>query len=388
MTPTPSPSADFTDEFSKQANVWLEWFLGTPLRIILIVVIGSVALAVVRRIIRNVTEHIADGTPITERRGMKGLKGLTESSVGTVLLRANPLASARRAQRARTIGSVLRSTANILFGTTIVLMVLAELGMNIAPFLASAGIVGVALGFGAQSLVKDFLSGTFMLLEDQYGVGDSVDFGVVAGTVEEVALRVTKVRDGDGTLWYIRNGEILRTGNKSQEWGRASVEVHVAYFADLAQVERVLREAGEELSADHVLGTYLMEQPVVSGIESMTPEEMVLKLSVKTQASMQGEISRALRTIVRERLAVAKVPLAGAEPPAATEDAPQVAAAPVTVPGAVPVHGTAPVSAAAPAPAQETLQVQDEVQPRDTVQPGDSVQAKAPLPDDPSQPDR
>ncbi|MDF2847586.1 MAG: mechanosensitive ion channel family protein, partial [Oerskovia sp.] len=145
-SPSPSPT-DIGDHIAGQANVWLEWFLGTPLRIILIVVIGSVLLAVIRRIIRRVTEHIADGTPITERRGMKGLKGLTESPVGNVLLRANPLASARRAQRARTIGSVLRSTANILFGSTIVLMVLTELGMNIAPFLASAGIVGVALGF-------------------------------------------------------------------------------------------------------------------------------------------------------------------------------------------------------------------------------------------------
>lgn len=392
-SPSPSPT-DIGDHIAGQANVWLEWFLGTPLRIILIVVIGSVLLAVIRRIIRRVTEHIADGTPITERRGMKGLKGLTESPVGNVLLRANPLASARRAQRARTIGSVLRSTANILFGSTIVLMVLTELGMNIAPFLASAGIVGVALGFGAQSLVKDFLSGTFMLLEDQYGVGDSVDFGVVAGTVEEVALRVTKVRDGDGTLWYIRNGEILRTGNKSQEWGRASAEVHVAYFADLDQVERVLREAGGAVAADPVLGTYLLEQPVVSGIESMTPEEMVLKVSVKTQASMQGEISRALRTTVRERLAAAHVPLAGAEPPAALEETPQDAPAPALpqVPPQVPPHGTAPVRDAVhnrdTVQNSDALQARDAVQPKDEVQAKDSLQTRDALPDDPTQPDR
>lgn len=403
-SPTPSPT-DLGDQIAGQANVWLEWFLGTPLRIILIVVIGSILLAILRRLINRVAEHIADGTPLTERRGMKGLKGLSQSAVGNVLLRANPLANARRAQRARTIGSVLRSTANILVGTTIVLMVLTELGMNIAPFLASAGIVGVALGFGAQSLVKDFLSGTFMLLEDQYGVGDSVDFGVVSGTVEEVALRVTKVRDGDGTLWYIRNGEILRTGNKSQEWGRASAEVHVAYFADLAQVERVLRESGEAVAADPVLGTYLLEQPAVSGIESMTPEEMVLKVSVKTQASMQGEISRALRTTVRERLAAADVPLAGAERPAVADEAPPLAdpaAAPVAAavpgPAQVPAHGTPPVPAGSvardavnnrdTAQNQDSLQARDAVQPKDEVQVKDSVQTRDTLRDDPSQSDR
>lgn len=389
-SPTPSPSDSVGEQFADTANVWLEWFLGTPLRIILIVVIGSILLAILRRLINRVAEHIADGTPLTERRGMKGL---SQSAVGTVLLRANPLANARRAQRARTIGSVLRSTVNILVGTTIVLMVLTELGMNIAPFLASAGIVGVALGFGAQSLVKDFLSGTFMLLEDQYGVGDSVDFGVVSGTVEEVALRVTKVRDADGTLWYIRNGEILRTGNKSQEWGRASVEVHVAYFADLEQVERVLRDAGQEVAADPVLGTYLLEQPAVSGIESMTPEEMVLRVSVKTQAAMQSEVSRALRTTVRERLAAARVPLPGAEAPAEVEDA--------AVPDAeVPPHGTAPARGAAPATGpQDTLQNRDTVQNGDSVQRRDSVQSpgtsttardtgRDAMADDPSQPDR
>ena len=386
-SPTPSPSDNVGDQIADTANVWLTWFLGTPLQVILIVVIGSILLAVLRRLINRVTEHIADGTPLTERRGMKGLKGLSQTAVGTVLLRANPLASARRAQRARTIGSVLRSTANILVGTTIVLMVLAELGMNIAPFLASAGIVGVALGFGAQSLVKDFLSGTFMLLEDQYGVGDSVDFGVVAGTVEEVALRVTKVRDADGTLWYIRNGEILRTGNKSQEWGRASAEVHVAYFADLAQVQRVLREAGEEVAADPVLGTYLLERPVVSGIESMTPEEMVLKISVRTQASMQGEVSQALRTAVRERLAASGVPLAGAEAPAAVEDAAHDTPAPVQVPA----HGTAPApvpahgGAAEPAPLDDG---RDTAQRRDQVQTRDAVQRRDTLADDPSESDR
>ena len=305
------PLAEPVDGFDpSNPDDWLQWFVGVPLRVLLIVAIGSVLLAVLRRLIRKVSEHIAEGTPTL--RGPR-LKGLGQTDVGAVLLRANPLASARRAARARTIGSVLRSAANIIIGSTVVLMVLAELGLNIAPFLASAGIAGVALGFGAQSLVKDFLSGTFMLLEDQYGVGDTVDFGEVTGTVEEVALRVTKVRDANGTLWFVRNGEILRTGNKSQEWGRASVDVRIAYWADVEAVRATLLGAAEEVAADPVLATYLLEPPEVTGIETMSAEAVQLKVQVKTQAAMQWEVARALRTQVRAALAEARVPLAGAQ---------------------------------------------------------------------------
>ncbi|WP_216609908.1 mechanosensitive ion channel family protein [Cellulosimicrobium protaetiae] len=300
---------------------WLEWFVGLPLRILLIVAIGSIVLAVLRRLIRKVSEHIAEGTPTLRS---KRLQGVAESGVGTVLLRANPLASARRAQRARTVGSVLRSVANIVVGATIVLMVLTELGVNIAPFLASAGIAGVALGFGAQSLVKDFLSGTFMLLEDQYGVGDTVDFGEVTGTVEEVALRVTKVRGIDGTLWYVRNGEILRTGNKTQEWGRAMVEVRVAYWADVEEVRATLLAAAEDVRADPVLGTYFLEPPEVTGIESMSAEALQLKVQAKTQAAMQWEVARAMRARVRQGLSDARIPLAGAQQVVVLDHSPSV----------------------------------------------------------------
>ncbi|WP_141390579.1 mechanosensitive ion channel family protein [Cellulosimicrobium cellulans] len=324
LVPLPAASNDEPplepfDPSSTQS--WLDWFVGLPLRILLIVAIGSVVLALVRRVIRKITEHIAEGTPTL--RG-KRLKGIGESAAGSVLLRANPLASARRAQRARTVGSVLRSTANIVIGATIVLMVLAELGVNIAPFLASAGIVGVALGFGAQSLVKDFLSGTFMLLEDQYGVGDTVDFGEVTGTVEEVALRVTKVRDGNGTLWYVRNGEILRTGNKTQEWGRAVVDVRVAYWADVEAVRAALLAAAEDVGADPVLGTYFLEPPEVTGIEAMTAEALQLKVQVKTQAAMQWEVARALRARVRQGLSDARIPLAGAQQVVVLDHSPSV----------------------------------------------------------------
>ena len=145
----------------------------------------------------------------------------------------------RRAQRARTIGSVLRSASSAVVGAIAVVMILAEFGVALGPILASAGIVGVALGFGAQNLVRDFLSGMFMLLEDQYGVGDIVDLGSANGTVEAVGLRITTVRDGNGTVWYVRNGEILRVGNKSQGFAVAVADLPLAHNADIAQATEI-----------------------------------------------------------------------------------------------------------------------------------------------------
>ncbi|MCA1672362.1 MAG: mechanosensitive ion channel family protein, partial [Actinobacteria bacterium] len=126
-----------------------------------------------------------------------------------------PESTERRSQRARTIGSLLRSVSSFMIYGIAFIMVLAEFGVDVAPILASAGVLGLAIGFGAQNLVRDFLSGIFMMLEDQYGVGDTVDLGEATGDVEAVGLRITTIRDVSGTVWYVRNGEILRVGNFS-----------------------------------------------------------------------------------------------------------------------------------------------------------------------------
>ncbi|AEE45530.1 mechanosensitive ion channel family protein [Cellulomonas fimi] len=307
--PEPSQSADLLPDDKTSPNAWLEWFLGLPLRIVIIVAVGTVVLILLRRAIRGVTDHVADGTPWFQRGVMRPLG---ESDVARTLLRAtDPLATARRSQRARTLGSVLRSTATVVVGTIMVLLVLAELGVNIAPFIASAGIVGVALGFGAQSLVKDFLTGLFMLLEDQYGVGDVVDVGPATGTVEAVTLRVTKIRDSDGTLWYVPNGSMLRVGNKTQGWATAVVEIDVDYFADLDQVRALLREAAARVEADPVLGAHLQGAPTITGIERLSADAITLRLKVRTSPAMQWDVARALRTATRDVLERADVPLAG-----------------------------------------------------------------------------
>ena len=203
------------------------------------------------------------------------------------------LVAERRRQRAETIGSVLRSIASfVIFGLAFV-TVLAELGIEIGPMLASAGVAGVALGFGAQSLVRDFLSGIFMILEDQYGVGDLIDTGEAVGTVEEVGLRVTRLRDACGVVWYVRNGEILRVGNHSQGWSTAIVDVSVAYNEDIPSVQEVIRETADAMAEDEAWREQILEDPVVAGVESVTSAAVTIRVIVK--CTLNDHFARAAR---------------------------------------------------------------------------------------------
>ena len=210
--------------------------------------------------------------------------------------------SDRRVQRIRTLGDVLKSVATgvlvAVFGT----MILGELGVNIAPILASAGIVGVALGFGAQSMVKDFLSGIFMIAEDQFGVGDVVDVGVASGTVEAVSMRVTRLRDVNGTVWYVPNGQILKVGNQSQNWSRAVVDTKVGYAEDLNRVQRILTEVAHDLWEDDDYSGIVIEQPEVTGVEELDPESATLRVLVKTAPMQQWAVARELRKRIKSRL--------------------------------------------------------------------------------------
>jgi small conductance mechanosensitive channel len=178
---------------------------------------------------------------------------------------------------------------------------LSALGLNIGPVLASAGIIGVALGFGSQTLVKDFLSGIFMIFEDQYGVGDVVDLGEASGTVEAVSLRVTRLRDANGTVWYMRNGEIIRVGNMSQNWARTVLDVQVSAREDLAKVRRVLAEVSDELWKDEDFEGVIIEEPEIWGIEAMTPDAITLRVTLKTAPMEQWRVARAMRERIKAR---------------------------------------------------------------------------------------
>ncbi len=223
---------------------------------------------------------------------------------------AGPLLVERRRQRAETIGSVLRSTVSAVVLTLAFAMVLSELGLDLGPVLASAGIVGVALGFGAQNLVKDVLTGVFLILEDQFGVGDVVDVGEATGTVEAVGLRTTRLRSVEGTVWYVRNGEILRVGNKSQGWSRALLDVPVAWTADVAPARALLKQVADELRQDPEWEGRILEEPEVWGVEALSAQGVVVRLVVKTVPLQQWDVERELRQRIKAAFEAAGLDLA------------------------------------------------------------------------------
>ncbi|QTR04997.1 mechanosensitive ion channel family protein, partial [Saccharothrix algeriensis] len=222
------------------------------------------------------------------------------------------LVSERREQRARTIGSVLKSIVTfVVFGVAF-LQVLTELKMNVTPILTSAGVLGVAIGFGAQNLVKDFLSGMFMMLEDQYGVGDVVDLGPATGTVESVGMRITTIRDTNGTVWYVRNGEIMRVGNSSQGFAVAVVDLPLAYGANLASATEVLTSAVDGAVAEEPLDKDVIDKPQVLGVEKVTPEGITMRVTVKVRPGRQWAVQRALRAKLMPALEDAGISLKSA----------------------------------------------------------------------------
>ena len=190
-------------------------------------------------------------------------------------------------------------------------MVLAEFGVNLGPILASAGIVGVAVGFGAQNLVRDFLSGMFMLLEDQYGVGDIVDVGEASGVVEAVGLRITTLRDVNGTVWYVRNGEILRVGNKSQGYAVAVVDVPLAHSADIQEAVALAAATATERVAGEDVADAVLEPPTVLGVERVGPEGVTLRLTVRVTAGEQFAVQRALNAALTDAFDAAGLPRPG-----------------------------------------------------------------------------
>jgi small conductance mechanosensitive channel len=212
------------------------------------------------------------------------------------------LISERRVQRAQTIGSVLRSVTSLAVLVVAAIMILAEFGLDLAPVLASAGIVGVALGFGAQSIVKDFLAGMFMLLEDQYGVGDVIDFEKASGTVEAVGLRSTRLRDVNGTVWYVRNGEVVRVGNKSQGYAQVVLDIPIDASEDVDRASDAMRSVARGMADEDDWSPIFLSTPEVQGVESMTREETVIRLVAKVRPLEQWRTARELRRRLRDRL--------------------------------------------------------------------------------------
>jgi moderate conductance mechanosensitive channel len=269
-----------------------------PLRIVLILLVAWFVTHLVGRIIRRIL-----ATPPKPKNN-------NEKKAPFGFIDTGGVASARRAQRARTMADVLGRLANAVIWGIAILVVLGELGINLAPLIAGAGVLGIALGFGAQSLVRDFLSGFFMLVEDQFGVGDVIDVGGavggsgggVSGTVEGVSLRTTRLRDVEGVVWHVPNGEIKRVGNKSQQWSRALLDIEVDRDTDISNAIEAIKRTAVTMWQEEGWRDAILTEPDVWGIEELGAQSMKIRLVVQTLPLEQWRVARELRARIKAAL--------------------------------------------------------------------------------------
>jgi len=279
-------AAEIADAFAK------------PVRVVLILLVAWLVTHLVGRIIRRM---VSAPSKANNNKTKKSPFGFIDTG---------GVASARRAQRAKTMADVLGRLANAIIWGIAVLVVLGELGINLAPLIAGAGVLGIALGFGAQTLVRDFLSGFFMLVEDQYGVGDVIDVGGtvggtsggVSGTVEGVSLRTTRLRDVEGVVWHVPNGEIKRVGNKSQQWSRALLDIEVDRDTDVASATRVIKQTADAMWGDEGWRDAILTEPDVWGVEELGAQSMKIRLVVQTIPLEQWRVARELRARIKAAL--------------------------------------------------------------------------------------
>jgi len=297
------------------------WWENNDQRIITIVVTLAAALIVtwiVRRAIRHLVERIVRAGEERQRAAEAALgasaddaeppapgeRAARRAAAGPPRTRSGPLSvlpppGERIGQRARTLGSVLRNAATIVIWVIAGLIILGEFEVNLAPLLAGAGVAGVALGFGAQYIVRDLLSGIFILMEDQYGVGDVVDLGEATGVVEEVSLRVTRLRDVRGTVWYVPNGQIARVGNQSQFWARVILDIGVAYDTDVEAASCLIKRVADEVWHASHDDAHVLEEPSIWGVEDLGADAVVIRLAVKTRPGEQWAVARHIRAGVK-----------------------------------------------------------------------------------------
>jgi small conductance mechanosensitive channel len=267
----------------------VDYLVDKPLKIVAILALAFVANRVARKGMKRALRTLQSGA-VQERLG--SLRAATPEA-----LLATTEHSLRAEQRIEALASVLRSLVTFVIYAVALFMILGEVGIELGPLLAGAGILGVALGFGSQSLVKDFLSGVFILIEDQFGVGDIVNLdGETSGTVEAVSLRTTRLRAVDGTVWHVPNGEIRRVGNQSQHWSRALIDVDVAYNTDLDHAQAVIAGVAHEIADGD---PDVLDEPEVWGVEALGEHGVTIRLVVKTRPSQQYRVSRELRARIK-----------------------------------------------------------------------------------------
>ncbi len=306
--PEPSPSTSLVPVPVPSVEDIRPWWENVQEQLIsfgVVLVVALILWLVGRAAIRGLTRAVERGAPTTDPRALRAMSK-ARIKVPPTNSTEERLEAERRRQRAGTLRKVLESALAVLLVVIVIMTGLSVLGVPIGPMVASAGILGVALGFGAQSLVKDILSGVFMLIEDQYGVGDVVDLGEAAGGVEEVGLRTTRLRALDGTVWYVPNGEIRRVGNMTRLWSRVLIEVRFAYDTDIEAARQAMLDAVDAAKeSDETVASAVLSTPEVAGIESLEYNAIMLRLMCQvnpaTQWAVQREVRREMRRLFAER---------------------------------------------------------------------------------------
>jgi len=286
---TPMDASDWKAIGTNLESFYQSWEI--PIRVLLIIVIAIVLRFALRFVIDRAVSRIVNG--VKKRQSIEDTQALL----------ASPLSAVRIVQRTRTLGSVLNNIVTAVIVIVAVLSIVTTIDANITgSFALITAALGAGLGFGAQNIVKDVLNGLFMVAEDQLGVGDVVDLGPATGVVEAVGIRITQIRDVNGTVWFVRNGEILRVGNMSQGWSRVIVDLAVPYDSDIDAVQERMLSTAVELAADTKWRTRVLDKPEVWGIESISGDAIVVRLVIKTRSGSKDDVARELRARLKSAL--------------------------------------------------------------------------------------
>jgi small-conductance mechanosensitive channel len=333
-------------------RVYLAGPVSQGLRILFVIVVALVVRAVANRVINKITERAATATlpvasvairPAVRRRraaartvpsdpsdpsvasvpsaasaasvpSAASVASVPSAAEDTAAVSAAAVAAAgteRHEQRARALGSILRSGVSIAVFGIAALTILGDLGFNLTPLLLSTTVLGVALGFGAQNLIRDYLAGILMLVEDHYGVGDTINVKGATGTVEAMTLLTTRLRDVNGVVWHIRNGTIESVGNESQGWSRAVIDYPVPYGEDLTRIRALMEQAASSMFRERGWRKLMLEKPEVWGAQELSSSEVTMRIVAKTAPMRQWEVARELRARVKAALDAAGVVPAG-----------------------------------------------------------------------------
>lgn len=268
----------------------LAWMTGWPMEVVAVAVATLLGVRLLRRWIRLAVHRVVAGAS----------SGETDDDAGG----REP---ERAEARARSIAVVLASAAAIAVWVVSVITMLGLIGIDVAPMIAGAGIAGIAVGFGAQNLVRDVVAGLFILIEDQFGLGDVVEIDGVSGVVEALSLRATQLRSANGTVWFVPNGQITRLGNMTKTWSAAMLDVDVAYGADIDRVRAVLQATAQALADDTDYAHLLVEAPQVLGVEALGADGITVRVVMKVAAGQQWAIQRLLRERVKVALESAQI---------------------------------------------------------------------------------